>query len=620
MNMEFIYRRFETLIRPLDLPYGPIPSKGPIFLLLHFAKMFKGVLVIIILTSMAAEAINLTVIWGISVIVDGVSAKGPATFLREGVGLLATLALLIFPVLPVLIFLSNTLSSQVVSVCMPATIQWHGYKAVEKQDLAFFHDIFAGQVASRISQVASAVQQQLIVAVQSLPQLVVQLIGSVGLLGALSWQLAVPVVIWFIMSVTFVALVVPQLAAKSSKSARARSLVIGAMTDLYSNIQLVKLFASEDSEAGTMRTLVVTAVETQQRERRVFLSTDIAVIILNVLLWFSVFITGIFGLLKSFVSTGEFVAAIYIVQRLASNARVFLQIGQQIFQAMGTIKDAMPVITTPPTITDLPEAKALVVKQGSVTFNAVHFEYRPGKPIISDLNLRVRPAEKVGLVGVSGAGKSTLIHLLLRFFELKSGSIRIDGHDISRVTQASLRDSIGVISQDISLLNRSVLDNIRYGRPNATLDEVMHATALAHADQFIEDLRDSAGRKGYEAFVGDRGIKLSGGQRQRIAIARVLLKNAPLLILDEATSALDSDVEAAIQENLVHLMEGKTVIAIAHRLSTIAQMDRIIVLDEGRIIEEGAPNDLVELDGLYARLWKRQTGGYLAGYNPGSGL
>jgi ATP-binding cassette subfamily B protein/ATP-binding cassette subfamily B multidrug efflux pump len=285
--------------------------------------------------------------------------------------------------------------------------------------------------------------------------------------------------------------------------------------------------------------------------------------------------------------------------------------GQQIFQAIGTIKDAMPVMTTPPTITDRPDAADIKVEAGEIRFENVRFAYKAGKPVIEGLSLMVRPGEKVGLVGLSGAGKTTLANLLLRFYDIKEGAILIDGQDVRAVTQASLRRAIGVIAQDVALLHRSVGDNIRYGRPQASEQEIEEVAKMAAADTFIADLSDAEGRKGYDAFVGDRGIKLSGGQRQRVAIARVLLKNAPILVLDEATSALDSESEAAIQEMLNLVMEGKTVIAIAHRLSTIAMMDRIVVLDQGRIVEEGKPDELARQDGLFARLWKRQTGGFL---------
>ncbi|WP_027993698.1 ABC transporter ATP-binding protein [Sinorhizobium meliloti] len=609
---DLIYRPFETLIRPLDLPYTPLPSRGPFALLVHFASKFRGVLASVAILMIAIEGINLATLWGISFVVDGTTAKGAAAFLEEDWPTLAVLGVLIFPLLPLLIFLGNTLNSQAVAVCMPAAMQWQGHKAVEHQDLAFFHDLFAGQVATRISQVASAVQQQIVVAFYQVPLFLVQFVGSLVLLSALSWPLALPVFIWIAANVWLAAAAVPHFSERSRKTARARSLVVGAMTDLYSNIQMVKLFAAEDSEAGAMRKIMENAVENQQRERRIHLTTDTSVVLINTALTLAISTIGFWGLAGGFVTIGQFVASIAIVLRLNANSRAFLQMGQQVFQAVGTIRDAMPVVTTPPTITDAPDARSLTVTAGEVEFRNIHFEYRQRQGVIENLSLTVRAGEKVGLVGLSGAGKSTLVSLLLRFFDLKGGAIYIDGQDIRSVTQASLRESIGVVTQDVSLLHRSVGDNIRYGRPSASWEEVKRAAILAEANGFIANLKDSEGRTGYDAFVGDRGVKLSGGQRQRVAIARVLLKDAPILVLDEATSALDSEAEAAVQDKLALLMDGKTVIAIAHRLSTIASMDRIVVLDKGRIIEEGTPSVLLERDGLYARLWKRQTGGYIA--------
>ena len=609
---DIVYRRFESLIRPLDIAYEPIPDSGPFALVLHFAKMFRGTLAAIVILSVAIECSNLAVIWGISFIVDGVSIKGASVFLQDDWRVLAILGILIFPIMPLLIFLVNTLASQVVTVCMPAVMQWQGHKAVERQDLAFFHDLFAGQVASRIAQIGSAVRQQMVVGFQSVPHFTVQFVGSLVLLAALSWPLALPVLAWIIANIVIAVLAIPQFAERSRHTARTRSRVMGAMTDLYSNIQMVKLFAAEDSEAGAIRSVMGEAVHTEQYERRIYLTADTWVVVFNVALTLCTVGIGLWGLVSGFVSLGEFAASIAIVQRLSANARAFLQIGQQIFQAVGTIRDAMPVVTTRPKITDRADAAALTVQSGDIQFRDIQFEYREGQTVIQDLSLTVKAHEKVGLVGVSGAGKSTLVNLLLRFFEPGSGSILIDNQDIGHVTQESLRENIGVVTQDVSLLHRSVGDNIRYGRPEASRQAIMHAAALAEADSFITELHDSESRTGYDAFVGDRGVKLSGGQRQRVAIARVLLKNAPILVLDEATSALDSEAEAAVQDKLSLLMEGKTVIAIAHRLSTIASMDRIVVLDQGRIVEEGSPADLLERGGQYARLWKRQTGGYIA--------
>ncbi|MEI1249335.1 ABC transporter ATP-binding protein [Rhizobium aouanii] len=608
---DAIYRPFESLIRPLDIPYRPLPSKGPVAVLLHFISMFRGVLIVVTLCTMANEAMNLSIVWGLSVIVDGVTQQGASAFLASEWPLLTFLGLLLFPAMPIASFLVNTLTSHTLGIGMPAAIQWQGHKAVERQDLGFFHDLYAGQVASRLQQVASAVQQQLISAFQSIPRFLMQMVGSVILLSALSWQLAVPTVIWITLNVLLAVRLAPIFTERARRSAKRRSLIAGAITDLYTNMQMVKQFAAEDSEAGTIRGIIGKSIETQQSEQRIYRTSELTVVVLNVLHWLSILSIGFTGLVEGFVTIGEFTGAVYVLQRLSGHTFTFLQMGQQIFQAIGTIRDAMPVMTTPPTITDRPDAADLKVESGKIRFDHVRFAYKSGKPVIDDLSLMVQPGEKVGLVGLSGAGKTTLANLLLRFYDIEDGAIFIDGQDIRAVTQASLRRAIGVIAQDVALLHRSVGDNIRYGRPEATKDEIEAVAKMASADAFIADLSDGEGRRGYDAFVGDRGIKLSGGQRQRVAIARVLLKDAPILVLDEATSALDSESEAAIQERLNLVMEGKTVIAIAHRLSTIVRMDRIVVLDHGRIVEEGRPDELVEQDGLFARLWKHQTGGFI---------
>ncbi|THV25651.1 ABC transporter ATP-binding protein [Peteryoungia ipomoeae] len=607
-----LFRPFEGLLRPLEIPFQPLPDGGPFRLLYHFARYAPWPLVTILVLSAAIELANLAVIWGVSHLVDGVSADGAASYLREHQIALVFFLLLFFPLTPLMSFLCNALGSHVLSVALPSLIQWHGHKAVERQDLAFFHDLFAGQVSTRIAQVASSVKQQLAVGIWILPNFIVQMVGSLALMVALSWPLAIPVVVWIAGNAVVAYRAIPHFSDTARKSAKARSRLVGAMTDLYSNIQTVKLFAAEDSEAGTLRKAIDRSMQAQFIERRVGILSDMAVIILNVLLFLSIFAISVWGMVAGFVSIGEFVAAITLTQRLSANSRGFLSMGQQIFEAVGTIRDAMPVMTNAPKVVDVDHAAPLAVTQGDIRFEEVAFGYREETPIYQRLSLHVRPGEKVGLVGLSGAGKTTLVSLLLRLFDLKSGRILIDGQDIAKVTQASLRQKVGYITQDVSLLHRSIGDNILYGRPDARQAEVTAAIQGASAADFIADLKDGEGRTGLEAFVGDRGVRLSGGQRQRVAIARVLLKDAPILVLDEATSALDSDAEATIQEKLDMLMEGKTVIAIAHRLSTIARMDRIVVLDKGRIVEQGRPDDLLQSDGLYSRLWALQTGGYIA--------
>lgn len=476
---DAIYRPFETLIQPLDIPYRPLPTRGPISVLLHFISMFRGVLVTLALSSMAVEAINLTIVWGLAVIVDGVTAQGALAFLQSEWPLLAFLGLLIFPGMPIASFLTNTLTSHTLGVGMPAAVQWQGHKAVEHQDLAFFHDLFAGQVASRLSQVASAVQQQIIAAFQLMPRFLLQLVGSLIVLSALSWQLALPVLVWIMLNVALAVRLAPIFAERSRRTAKQRSLVAGAITDLYSNMHMVKQFAAEDSEAGAIRRILQKAIHTQHQEQRIYRTSELIVVVLNMALWLAILSIGFSGLVDGFLTVGEFVAAVYILNRLSAHTFTFLQMGQQIFQAIGTIKDAMPVMTTPPTITDQPDAAELTASRGEIRFDNVSFAYKSGRPVIDGLSLTVLPGEKVGLVGLSGAGKITLVNLLLRFYDIRDGAILIDGQDIRAVTQPSLRRRIGVIAQDVALLHRSVGDNIRYGRPEATQDEIEQVAKAA---------------------------------------------------------------------------------------------------------------------------------------------
>ena len=606
-----IYGPFERIVRPLDFPVRALPADGPVRLILHFAAMFRWLLAVVGLLSAASAGIALAVIWALAFIVDGVVASGPLDFVEQNVMMLAGVIVLLAIIEPTLFFTRRALMSQAVMIGLPAAMRWQGHKAVERQDVGFFNDLFAGQVASRIGQVTSSVQESLLVAFEAVPRYLIQFFGAFALLAVLSWPLAVPVLIWIAANAAVARIAIPIYMERSAKVAEVRSRAMGAMTDVYSNIQMVKLFAAEDSEAGAIRRVMAETVDTQHRQRRTFLTGDMAVHMLNVALTVAVVVIGMWGLVAGFVTVGEFVAAATVVRMLNANAYAFVSLGYTISDVLGTVRDAMPVLTTPPTITDRSDARRFQVTDGAIHFDRVGFSYEASKIVIDDLSLEIAPGEKVGLVGLSGAGKSTLVSLLLRLYDVTAGAVTIDGQDVRDVTQDSLRASIGVITQDVALLNRSILDNIRYGRPEATLDEVAAAARLAQADVFIADLKDGKGRSGYDAHVGDRGIRLSGGQRQRVAIARVLLKNAPVLVLDEATSSLDSEAEAAIQERLSDLMHGKTVLAIAHRLSTISELDRIVVMDQGKIAETGTPDELLARDGLYARLWKRQTGGYM---------
>ena len=613
MNIsDRVFRPFERLIQPFNLPLSPFPTTGVWSLVWHFAQLFRGVLFAVAGLSIISAGIGLAMVWALAFVVDGVTAQGAASFVTTEIWTLAALVLLFAVVDPVVTFVRGAFMAQTVQVLLPATMQWQAHKAVEGQDVAFFEDVFAGQVASRIGQVTSAVQRSMMIAMQMVPRVIVSFGGAALLLAALSPMMALPVVIWIVLNITLAWFAVPVYAARSRKVAAATSRATGAMTDVYSNIAMVKLFAAEDSEAGAIQQVIGETVDTQHRENRAYVSTDTLVHLLNVSLVVSIFAVGLWGLVSNFVSLGDFVAGATIARTLSASSGMFIGLGQSVSRAYGTIADAMPIMTTPPTLMDATNAPDLNLTTGQILFDHVTFGYGEAEPVVRDMSLAIAAGERVALVGLSGAGKSTLVSLLMRLRDVDSGSVMVDGHNVCDITQTSLRKQIGVVTQDVGLLHRSIRDNIRYGHPDATDAEVEAAAEAAQAMGFIHDLRDDKGRVGLNAFVGDRGVKLSGGQRQRVTIARALLKDAPILVLDEATSALDSEAEAAIQENLNKLMAGKTTLAIAHRLSTIAAMDRIVVMDAGHIVEQGTHLSLLTQNGLYARLWARQSGGFLA--------
>ena len=607
------FRPFEAHLKPLELPVTPLPDKGPVHLVWHFAMMFRSQLIVVSVLAMISAGLGLAGIWSIAYIVDGVTEAGVQKFLQENRWFLGGIFVLFVILDPLAFLLRQTFAFQTVRILLPAAMRWQAHKAVEAQDLAFFEDTFAGQVASRIAQVTMSVHRQMMLAIETIPFLAIQFGGSFLLLLALAWPLAIPVFFWIGANILVAWLAIPAYLQRSAKVAAANSKATGAMTDVYSNIAMVKLFAAEDSEAGAIRKVIGETIDTRHSENRSYILTDSSVYFLNVLMILAVVVIGFWGMSGGWVTIGDFVAGLTVTRSLSHASSSFINVGQSITSTLGTIRDAMPIMTSRPEIIDSPDAADLKVTAGEIRFENVTFAYQKDRaPVLKNFNLTIAPGERVGLVGLSGAGKSTVISLLMRLRDVSGGRITIDGQDVRTVTQASLRSRIGVVTQDISLLNRSIRDNIRYGKPEARDDEIREIASAAEALGFIEEQKDSKGRKGLDAHVGDRGVKLSGGQRQRITIARVLLKNAPVLILDEATSALDSEAELAIQQNLARMMDGRTTLAVAHRLSTIAAMDRLVVMDAGRIIEEGSHRELLARGGLYATLWERQSGGFLA--------
>ncbi|MBS7777026.1 ABC transporter ATP-binding protein [Acidovorax sp. CCYZU-2555] len=543
-------------------------------------------------------------------VVDWLTRVEPANLLAEqGDALWGLVAIMVLSI--GLIALQTMVKHQVLAINFPLRLRWNFHRLMLGQSMAFYADEFAGRITTKIMQTALAVRDMIFTTTDIVVGMTVYLVTMMVLAAGFDTWLLVPLLLWTAAYIAACCYFVPRLGAVGKAQADARSQMTGRITDAYTNIATVKLFAHTRREAEFARSAMEAFRLTGNAQMRLVSQFEIVNHVLIVLL-----ILGSSGLalwlwMQGQVGAGAVAAVTAMALRISGHARWVMWEMTSLFESVGTIQDGINTLTHPPTVRDIEGARPLQVTRGEVVFDDVSFGYRDGKAVMEHLNLTIRPGERIGLIGRSGAGKSTLVNLLLRFHDLRSGRILIDGHDISQVTQDSLRQAIGMVTQDTSLLHRSMRDNILYGRPDASEADLQAAIARAEAADFIAQLNDRHGHQGLDAQVGERGVKLSGGQRQRVAIARVMLKNAPILLLDEATSALDSEVEAAIQESLYKVMEGKTVIAIAHRLSTIAAMDRLIVMDKGRIVEEGTHQQLLQLGGVYARLWAHQSGGFL---------
>ncbi len=606
-----IFRRFESLIDPFkDAPDITPPGRVLRFYAYYLMQVWP-IFAALLVVGLGAALVEVALFSYLATIVDLAQATPPAQFFQAHGSELIIMAVVTLLIRPVLFGLHDLLVHQTITPSLTTLIRWQNHRYVLKQGLGFFHNDFAGRVANRVLQTGSALRDSAVQSVDALWHVVIYAGSALFLFAEADWRLMIPLLVWIAAYCLILAYYVPRVKARAVISSEARSKLMGRIVDGYTNIGTLKLFAHARHEEDYARQALAEQTEKQRLAARVITAMDVATISINGLLIASTAALALWLWSDGHISLGAVTLALGLVIRINNMSGWIMWVVNGIFENIGIVQDGITTISQARTVVDAPDAKALQVTKGEVKFDNVSFHYGKGSGIISGLNLSVRPGEKIGLIGPSGAGKSTLVNVLLRLYDLEGGRILIDNQDIAHVTQESLRSQIGVVTQDTSLLHRSIRENLLYGHPGATDADLQLAIHRARADEFIPMLIDAQGRRGLDAHVGERGVKLSGGQRQRIAIARVLLKDAPILVMDEATSALDSEVESAIQESLDTLMKGKTVIAIAHRLSTIARMDRLVVLDRGKIVETGSHAELIASGGLYARLWNHQTGGFV---------
>ena len=608
--LDSIFSWFENRIDPYPEHVPPTPDAGLFRFIWSCIDGVRGWILVLAVCSAVIGILEAVLFQFVGEVVDWLGKYSPETLLAEkGAALTAMGLLLAFFI--VWRFFASNVRLQTLQGVFPMRLRWNFHRQMLNQSLGFYQDEFAGRVSAKVMQTALAVRETVMTIADMVVYVLVYFLTSGVILATLDRWLLAPFIGWTVLFFLLMKLLIPRLAKTAQRQADARSIMTGRITDAYSNIATVKLFSHGAREARYAKESMEEFMQTVHAQMRLASLLSTLSFAVNALLIFSTTALGIWLWIRGEVGVGAVAVATTMALRVNGLSQYIMWESAMLFENIGTVTDGMGTLSKPQTILDKPKARALEVKHGDIRFEHLDFSYEAGKPLLNGFNLHIKAGEKVGLIGRSGAGKSTIVNLLLRFYEPQSGDILIDGQNINDITQESLRAQIGLVTQDTSLLHRSVRDNILYGRPDAGDEEMFQAAERAEAADFIPNLSDAKGRRGYDAHVGERGVKLSGGQRQRIAIARVMLKDAPILLLDEATSALDSEVEAAIQESLDKMMDGKTVIAIAHRLSTIAAMDRLIVLDKGRIVEEGKHEELLAKGGLYAKLWAHQSGGFL---------
>lgn len=606
-----IFRFFEKLLNPFPNNTPARPPASFMAFCRYFCRGSEPYLFAMALLTATVAVIEVFLFQFLGQLVDWLSSQTPTTFWQASSGKLIGMSIMVLIGLPTAIFFHSTIIHQTLLGNFPMNIRWQAHRYLLSQSLSFYHDEFAGRIATKVMQTALAVRETIMKVLDVFLYSTVFFIGILFMAANMDWRLCLPFIGWLMIYLALVRYFVPRLQAISEIQADARSEMTGRIVDTYTNIATVKLFSHASREANYAKESMDIFLQAVHPQMRLVTRFSCSVWTLNALLIFTTCATSLALWSQGAVGAGAIAAAVGVVMRLYGMSQWVMWEVSALFENIGTVHDGINTLSRAQEVKDIEGAPPLTINRGKIEFHDVCFHYGKTSGVFEQFNLTINAGEKVGIVGRSGAGKSTLVNLLLRFYDVEAGSITIDGQNIATVQQESLRQHIGMVTQDTSLLHRSVRENLTYGRPDATETEIVHALEQARANEFVAELEDAKGRKGLEAHVGERGVKLSGGQRQRVAIARVLLKNAPILVLDEATSALDSEVEAAIQDNLNKLMEGKTVIAIAHRLSTIAAMDRLIVLDKGRIVEQGTHRQLLDQQGTYARLWARQSGGFL---------